>query len=405
MAVPKSRVSNVRIRGPLAPVADEFRIWLGQEGYTPLTSVNKLRSLAHLSDWLEAQHAGVGELTDARVRAYLRMRRREANTTDCSLRALAPLLNFLAARGALPIPTPREVDGPVECLLGCFQRYLLGERGLATSTADAYMHRARRFLDRTAPDGDVGALTAAAVTGMLLEEVTVHSVGTGQYFVAAIRAFLRFCHAQGLMRIDLSGAALAITGRRHTDIPRGLARRDVDALLRACDRRQPAGRRDHAVLVTLLRLGLRATELAQLTLDDIDWRAAEVNVRGKGRRDERLPLPADVGAAIVGYLRRGRPPTDRREVFLSAIAPVHGLGRGGVSSIVRRACRRAGVTPVGAHRLRHTLACEMVRAGVPLPAIGQVLRHRGLSSTAVYARADVDQLRTLARAWPSVTCA
>lgn len=405
MAVPKSRVATVRIHGPLAAISDDFRIWLRQEGYTPLTSVNKLRSVAHLSRWLEAQHAGVGDLTHARVQAYLHTRRREGYTADFSPRAVAPLLNFLAARGVLPAPVQRHPGDRVDVLLASFRTYLLWERGLVMSTTDAYTVRARRFLDRTARDGDVGALTAAAVSGVLLQEVKAHSVGTGQYFVAAIRAFLRFCHAQGLTRIDLSGAALAITGRRHTDIPRGIGWRDVDALLRVCDRRHPVGRRDHAVLVILLRLGLRATELAQLTLDDIDWRAAEVVVRGKGRRDERLPLPADVGTAIVGYLRRGRPQTDRREVFLSTIAPVRRLDRGGVSSIVRRACRRAGVTPVGAHRLRHTLACEMVRAGVPLPEIGQVLRHRGLSSTIVYARADVDQLRTLARAWPAVTSA
>jgi integrase/recombinase XerD len=147
-------------------------------------------------------------------------------------------------------------------------------------------------------------------------------------------------------------------------------------------------------------LGLRAKELASLTLEDIDWRAAEMVVHGKGRRDERLPLPADVGAAIVGYLRWARPQTSSRQVFLSSIAPFHSLGSGAVSSIVRRACRRAGVTPVGAHRLRHTLACEMVSAGVPLQQIGQVLRHRSLDNTVVYARVGVAQLRTLARPWP-----
>jgi site-specific recombinase XerD len=175
---------------------------------------------------------------------------------------------------------------------------------------------------------------------------------------------------------------------------------DAKALLRACDRREAVGRRDYAVIVVLLRLGLRASEVASLRLDDLDWRAAEVVVHGKGRHESRLPLPADVGEAIADYLQRGRPKTISREVFVSAIAPIAALGRGGVSSIVRRACRRAGIAPVGPHRLRHTMACEMVSLGAPLTEISQVLRHRSLVSTAIYARAGVDQLRRLAQPWP-----
>jgi len=154
------------------------------------------------------------------------------------------------------------------------------------------------------------------------------------------------------------------------------------------------------VLMLLLRLGLRASEAAALMLEDIDWRAGEITVHGKGRRDERLPLPADVGQAIAGYLARGRPVTGRREVFLRSVAPAGPLGRGGISCIVRRACRRAGIAEVGAHRLRHTAACEMAAAGAPLTEIGQVLRHQSLESTANYARVSVAELRKLARPWP-----
>lgn len=154
------------------------------------------------------------------------------------------------------------------------------------------------------------------------------------------------------------------------------------------------------MLLTVLRLGLRATEVATLTLEDIDWRSGTVVVHGKGRRVDRLPLPADVGEAIAACLRRGRPRADRREVFLRALAPIGPIGRGGVSSIVRRACRRAGIAEVGAHRLRHTLACELVSRGVPLAEIAQLLRHSDVTSAAVYARVDVDQLRALAQPWP-----
>jgi len=156
------------------------------------------------------------------------------------------------------------------------------------------------------------------------------------------------------------------------------------------------------MISTMLGLGLRASEVAGLRLDDFDWRAGEVVVRGKGARVDRLPLPAAMGRAIVAYLQRGRPPSDRRELFLRARAPFEPVAAGTVSSTVRRACRRAGVPVVGSHRLRHTIACQVVAAHVPLTQIAQVLRHQSLQSTALYARVDLDQLRLLAAPWPGV---
>lgn len=172
-------------------------------------------------------------------------------------------------------------------------------------------------------------------------------------------------------------------------------------MLGSCDRRTALGRRDYAVIVTLLRLGLRAGELAVLRLDDIDWRAGELVVRGKGGRQDRLPLPTEVGEAIAAYLQRGRPRSDRREVLLRARAPSGPIAAATVRSTVRRACRRAGIAELGAHRLRHTVACEMVSAGVPLVQVAQVLRHHSLQTTAVYARVDLQRLRLLAAPWPT----
>lgn len=400
MVRPKTRVSKVLMVGPLVPFTEDFTSVLKGSGYAPLTIVNELRLMAHLSRWMQARDLTAAELSSELLQDYETAVRASGRTFMSSNGSLVPLRHFLGIASLGPDPTPASATAE---LLASFGRHLINERGLAGSTTTAYLFRASRFLAWTAADGNVAALTTGDVTRAVLRESQSVSVGSAQFFVAALRSFLRFCFVEGLIAVDLAPAALAVTGRRRSTLPRGISPRDARALLRACDRRQAAGRRDHAVIVTLLRLGLRAEEVAGLTLDDIDWRAAEIIVHGKGDRVERLPLPADVGEAIVGYLQRGRPETSSRAVFMRSIAPIGPLGRGGVSSIVRYASVRAGLPPMGAHRLRHTLACDMVTAGVPLPEIGQVLRHRNLASTANYARVDLAALRGLAQPWPSQT--
>lgn len=400
MSAPISKVAEVCVPGPLAPFAPGFKSALLEAGYTPLSAVVQLRLMVHLSRWLEARALSAADLTAERIEAYLASRRAAGYRGLTTRRGLTPLISHLSRQNALPSEELRAPGSATQALMAAFERYLRLERGLAPSTTSAYVTRATRFLSTYAADGDVATISPADITRAVVEECASRSVGAGQYFVAALRSFLRFCHVEGLNSADLSAAALAVTGRRPSLLPQELPERDAVALLRACDRRRPLGRRDYAVVLTLLRLGVRAGEVAALRLDDFDWRAGEVVIRGKGRREDRLPLPADVGEALAAYLRRGRPATTQRAVFVTATAPVHGLTRGAVSLIVRRACVRAGITPVGAHRLRHTTACAMVRAEVPLAEIGQVLRHRSPVSTAGYARVDLVRLRTLARPWP-----
>ena len=342
MAAPASRVSRVLMTGPLAPFADAYRTSLRERGYTPLTTVNELRQMAWLSRWLEANRLTAADLSSERAQQFLAYRRAQGQRATCSRPCLIWLLDLL--------------------------------RGLG--------------------------VTAAEVTQAVLRESRAVSVSAAQNFVCALRSFLRFCFIEGLLEADLSQAALPVTGRRRSSLPKGIGRADAEALLGACDRRQALGRRDYALIILLLRLGLRRGEVARLRLEDIDWRAGELVVRGKGAREDRLPLAADVGEAIASYLRRGRHASDRRELFLQARAPYEPIASGTVASTVRRACRRAEIPEVGSHRLRHTTACEMVSAGVPLQRIGQVLRHRSLQSTAIYARVDLDRLRLLAQPWP-----
>lgn len=400
MSRPTTKVCEVKVVGPLAPFTAMFQVKLKESGYPPLTTVVELRLMAHLSCWLEAGHLAVGDLTSERLEQFLAAQRAGGCGRPCTLKGLAPLLDMLRALGLAPAPTRPTALSATEVLLESFRIFLRTERGLVPDTAAAYVGQARRFLEWSARDGNLAGLTAGDVTRAVSRESERVSIGAVQNFVAGVRSFLRYAFVESLVATDLSPAALSMTGRRPSPLPQAITAHTATLLLNSCDRRRGIGRRDYAVILILLRLGLRAGEVAHLMLDDIDWRGGLVVVHGKGRRTERLPIPADVGEAITGYLQRGRPATTRREVFLRARAPLGPLGSSAVSLIVRHAAARAGVPAMSAHRLRHTLATDMVNAGVTLPQIAQVLRHRSLTSTAIYARVDLVSLRRLARPWP-----
>jgi integrase/recombinase XerD len=401
MADPASRVSRVLMRGPLAPFAEQYRFELLARGYTPLTAVNQLRQVARLSRWLDEHGLGAGDVSEERAGEFLAFQRAAGrHRAQWSRPGLLCLLDVLRLAGASPAA---QLPGPLsaqELLLASFGRYLAAERGLAAGTIQGYLGHARRFLDGFAPPGGLVAVTAGDVVAAVLAESGRVSVSAVQFFISGLRSFLRFCLAEGLMPADLSPAVLPMTGRRRALLPRGIGQDEAAGLLGSCDRSTALGRRDYAIVITLLRLGLRAAEVAGLSLDDIDWRGGQLAVAGKGGRADRLPLPADAGEAIAAYLRDGRPASGCRAVFLTARAPFGPVMARTVSSTVRRACRRAGIPEVGSHRLRHTAACEMVFAGVPLVQAAQVLRHRSLQTTALYARADAGRLRELALPWP-----
>jgi len=309
-----SEVGKVVVAGPLAPFAEGFKARLEELGYTPLSAVTSMRLMVHLSRWLSARGLTAGDLTGERVAQYFGERRAAGYVSSLSPRSLAVLLELLRSRGVLTSQDPPRPCSKSEALLAAFGDYLLNERALAPSTVAAYVLRARRFLIGRDPGVALAGLSAGDVTGAVLGVAGTGSVGSVQYFVVALRAFLRFCFLQGLVPVDLSAAALTATGRRRPGLPTMISRAEARALLGSCDRRRSQGRRDYAVLLVLLRLGLRAGEVAGLTLEDLDWRTGEIVVHGKGRRSDRLPLPTDVGEAITGYLRLGRPRTLRREI-------------------------------------------------------------------------------------------
>ncbi|MDP9294082.1 MAG: site-specific integrase [Actinomycetota bacterium] len=386
--------------GPLELYASGFAAELVRLGFTRNTIACQLRLMAHVSSWLAGKELEAG-LTAAVVEEFFAFRRAAGHATLRSPRALEPLLAHLRELGVVQ-PAVAVAATPAEGLLERYRCYLLDERGLAAGTVRGYVDIVRSFVvGRGAADGSgLEGLTAGDLSAYVLAECPRRSRGSAKLLVCALRSLLGFLHVEGVLAESLSGAVPSVAGWRLAGLPRGLEPGQARRLLSSCDRRTTAGRRDFAILTLLLRLGLRRGEVARLELGDVDWRAGEVLIRGKGDRQERLPLPADVGEAVAGYLRRGRPGSAQgRCVFVRAKAPRQPLTPGGVTQVVVSAGKRAGLGEIGAHRLRHTAATEMLRAGATLPEVGQVLRHRSLLTTAIYAKVDREALRTIARPW------
>jgi site-specific recombinase XerD len=290
--------------------------------------------------------------------------------------------------------------GPVEELVvESFRDWLVSERRLAASTVKYYVRGARLFLAERGGQ-DLAVLGLGEVSSFMVRECRRLSVGSAKNLATGLRSLLRYLYLEGVTDRELAQAVPAPASRRGGGLPRGLGAEEVVALLAGCDDSTWLGRRDYAIVVVLVRLGLRAREVAALSLDDVDWAHGEMVVRGKGNHTERLPLPVDVGEAVVAYLQDGRPETTCRALFLRAQAPRVGLSASGVSSVARAACMAAGVLGGGAHRLRHSAATAMLRAGASLDEVSQVLRQRDLQTTSSYAKVDFVALRPLAQPWP-----
>jgi site-specific recombinase XerD len=361
--------------------------------------------LADLSRWLKRHQLSLAALDEGRLTRFQANRRRRGKARRGDPATGQQLLEYLRDRDDIAAPAQRIDQSPAARLTRDFEEFLRTERGLSRSTVVSYLPVVRSFLNERFGRKALRLkqLRAQDLHSFILCEIQRVSRSHGKGVVTALRSFLRFLLQRGAIQTDLARTLPAVANWRLSHLPKSLPPAQVERLLACCDRQTPTGKRDYAVLLLLARLGLRGGEVLAMTLEDLDWERGEMVVRGKGQRLERLPLPADVGAALACYLCDVRPACATRRVFIRIIAPLQGLASPvAICSIVRRALRRAGLDPEfkGAHLLRHSLATDLLRRGASLGEIGQLLRHRQPTTTQIYAKVDIAALRGIALPWP-----
>lgn len=385
-----------------------FLTHLQTAGYADRTRRKKRSVAKAFARWTQRRRIAVHELNDVHIAAFVRRAPRKRHARVKRERAvLSLLLTYLRLEvGGQGSPTRPEAS-PIDGLLRPYVHYLRHTRGLAENSVHVYVPFIRDFLrDQVVRSGGVSieAFDATTIRRFLLDHARDRSSEYGRLLATALRSFCRFLFFHGDLATDLSTSVPTVRRYRHATVPPFLTSADMDRVLAAIDRSTSTGRRDYAVLVLLARLGLRAGEIVTLEMDDIRWRSGELVIHGKGRVVEHLPLVADVGEALARYLREDRRASASRRVFQRVVAPHGGLaGPAAIGHIVRRALAHAQVQRTGrgaAHLFRHGLATQMIRHGASLAEIGQVLRHRSQTTTAIYAHVSFDALRTVAGSWP-----
>ena len=394
-----------RIRsGPLRAFVDSFAECLAHRGYARSTLRTQLRLTGVLSQWMHAHRIPIADLDEDLVATFLAhvATKRRVRGEDRS--ALTQLLQHLRQLGVIPPSSSESQSDAVHTIEKEYRRYLAQERGLNPLTIQQQISLIRRFL--LASFGscaiDLAKLNPDHVRQFTMSLAQRLKRRSTQTVLSALKGFLRFLYLQGETATNLAGSVLKIACWRLASLPKFISAEKVEHLLSVVDRSNPTGLRDYAILLLLARLGLRAGEVAKLELQDIDWIAGELTVRGKSARQDRLPIPHDVGEAIASYLHDGRPRCPCRRAFLRVQAPIEGFMCSTVTAIVRKYVLRAGLNPSkkGANLLRHSLATGMLREGGSLAEIGEVLRHQNTSTTEIYAKVDLSALRSLAQPWP-----
>lgn len=398
-----STIERLR-QGPLSEHLDTYAVAVAEQGYAHDSIRQQIVAIADFSRWLKQKQINVQSLDSKVVDRFLRLRRRQQRIRRGEPKTLERLLTLLCKKGVVQQRQP-PADNARARIINEFRCYLLQERGLSPSTLLNYMPVVEQFLaerfHNTVPN--FAMLHATHITGFVVRHARQLSPLRAGLMVTALRSFFRYLRQRGAIATDLAGCVPTIPSWSLSTLPRFLPAATVERILECCDRTTSVGRRNHAILLLLARLGVRAGEVVALSLDDIDWSTGQITIRGKGGKSAQLPLTADVGAALAAYLRHDRPRSATRSLFLRHRAPLVGFGNSStISSLVRRALKHAGVesSHTGAHVLRHSLATSLLRQGGSLDEIGELLRHQSPNTTAIYAKVDITALHTLALPWP-----
>jgi len=401
-----STIERLR-QGPLSEHLDAYATAVADQGYTHNSIRQQIVVIADFSRWLKHKHIEIGALDDQAVDRFLRLRRRQQRVGRGDPKALDRMLSMLRQQGIVKPCQSSAGDNAHSKVAAEFHCYLLQELGRSPSTAENYVPFIDQFLIERFQNKTpiLTLLRAPDVTGFVTRHAhQLSPVRTG-IMVTALRSFFRYLLHRGAIVTDLAGCVPTVPNWSLSTLPRFLPAAEVERLLKRCGRKTAVGRRNHAILLLLARLGVRAGEVIKLSLEDIDWDSGQLTIQGKGGRSAQLPLPADVGTALAAYLRRDRPASASRRVFVRHRAPLTGFANPStLSSIVRRALKHAGIESAhtGAHVLRHSLATSLLRQGGSLDEIGELLRHQSPNTTAIYAKVDVTALHTLALPWPGV---
>jgi site-specific recombinase XerD len=388
--------------GPFESHVRTFSDSLVKNGYADQTVRSKMLLIGDLAQWLLRTTLPAKKIDEEQFEEFLRQKRglRRGDSTT-----LEQFLNHLRKNSFVPDRKPCTDDSPLTGILCRYEKYLCSERGLAPTTILNYISLIRAFLlDRFKEKPfRPGEVKTSDISDYILRRCHSMAVKRVQLLTSALRSFFRFLFQKGELQVDLAASVPTVADWRLSTVPKYLSPNEVERVLKACNRRTASGRRDYAILLLLARLGLRAGEIVALQIDDINWRAGEFVVRGKGFLHDRMPLPADVGEALASYLRRDRPTCKTRRVFVCMKAPIRGFaGPSTLTTIVRRGLDRAGLHPAfkGSHLFRHSLATSMLHAGATMREIGEVLRHRVPNTTEIYAKVDFSGMRSLAQPWP-----
>lgn len=390
---------------PLGPIIDVYAALLHQRGYKGQSARIQIRLIADFSRWIARQGLKVCRVRQPIIDRYLRSRYRRYRPRREDRSTLNRVLALLREKGIVRDSIPTTIHTPLQQIEDDFKRYLAQERGLSRAAQVNYLPFILKFLHEHFGRGPLRftRLCAKDVIGFVQRHAPHLGPKRAGLMGTALRTFLRYLQLRGDIAIDLAACVPTVANWRLSTLPKFLQPHQVQCVLDHCDRQTPQGQRDYAILLLLARLGVRACEVVALTLDDINWNAAELTIEGKGSRRAKLPLPHDVGEALAYYLKQGRPPCSSRRVFIRLKAPLQGFANSiAISTLVARALKRAGVESpcTGAHLFRHTLATQMLQQGASLEEISQLLRHQSFNTTTLYAKVDLTALRPLAQPWP-----